>query len=61
VYEAALQEPRSVDCEVEGGWQVVVMLLLVKANVYTKVWRSARQEAPTERDPACRAKLNFDT
>jgi hypothetical protein len=36
VYEAVLQEPRSVDCEVAGGWWVIVMLLLAKANVYTK-------------------------
>jgi hypothetical protein len=37
------------------------MLLLAKANVYTKSVIGARQEAPAERDPACRAKLNFDT
>jgi hypothetical protein len=36
VYVAALQESRSVDCEVAGGRWVVVMLLLAKANVYTK-------------------------
>jgi hypothetical protein len=37
MYEAALQELRSVDCEVASGWWwVVVMLLLAKANVYTK-------------------------